>query len=87
MVEIEKDLWQSSGPTFLPKQSHLQQDPQDHIQAAFEAVQGGSLHNLCGQPVPVLHYPHSKDVLLGVQEEHSVFQFVPTGSCPGTKHQ
>lgn len=33
---------------------HLEQPAQDCAQAAFESLQGWRLHNLSGQPVPVL---------------------------------
>jgi len=39
-----------------------------------------------GQPVPVLHYLQSTEVLPGVWREPPVFQFVPTASCPGIGH-
>ena len=44
------------------------------------------LHNVPGQPVPVLHHLHSTEVLPVVQMEPPVFQFVPTASHPGTEH-
>ena len=46
----------------------------------------GELHNLPGQPVPVLGHPHSKKVFSDVQKESPVFQFVPIDSCPVTRH-
>ena len=36
MVEAERDLWRSSGPTLLLKQGHLEPAAQDHVQTAFE---------------------------------------------------
>jgi len=44
MAEVGRDLWESSGPTPLPKQSHL----------GFEYLQRRRLPSLSGQPVPVL---------------------------------
>ena len=44
------------------------------------------LHNLSGQPVPVLHHPHSTEVLPGVLKEPPILQFVPIAPCPGTGH-
>ena len=44
----------------LLKQDHLEPVAQDHGQTAFEYLQGGRLHNLSGQLVPVLSHPHSK---------------------------
>jgi len=58
MVEVGRHLCGSSGPTPLPKQSHLDQVAQDLIQAGFEYLQRRRLHNLSGQPVPVtMFYP------------------------------
>lgn len=34
----------------LLKQGHLAYLAQEHIQAAFEYLEGGELHNLSGQP-------------------------------------
>jgi len=53
---------------------------------AFKYLQGWRLHNLSGQPVPVLSHPHSEKVFPDVQREPSVFQFVPIASCPVTRH-
>ncbi|PKU49544.1 hypothetical protein llap_97 [Limosa lapponica baueri] len=38
MVGVERDLWRSSSPTFLPKQVHLKQVAQDHIQVSHVHV-------------------------------------------------
>ena len=43
LVEVGKDLWRSSGPTPLLEQGHLELVAQDHIQMAFEYLQGGRL--------------------------------------------
>jgi len=48
----------------------------------FEYLQGGRLHNLSGQPVPVLGHPHSKKVLLNVLRGPPIFPFVPITSGP-----
>ena len=74
MVEVGGDLWRSSGPTPLLQQSHLKPVVQDHVQMAFEYLQGGRLHNLSGQPVPGLSQPQSKKVFPDVQREPPVFQ-------------
>jgi len=63
MVGVGRDLWGSSSPTPLPKQGHLQQAAQDLVQVGLEYLQRRRLHNLPGQPVPVLHHPQSKEVL------------------------
>ena len=62
MVEVGRDLQRSSDPTLLLKQSQLEPVAQDHVQAAFEYLQGWRLHNLPEQPVPVLGHPHSAKV-------------------------
>jgi len=48
----------------LPKQGHLEQAAQDHIQVRFEYLQRRRLHNLSGQPVPVLCHPQRKKFFL-----------------------
>jgi len=67
MVDVGRDLRESSGPTPLPKQGHLQQAAQDLVQPGFEYPQRRRLHNPSGQPVPVLHHPQSEEVLPHVQ--------------------
>jgi len=85
MFGVGRDLWGSSSPTPLPKQGHLQQAAQDFVQAGLEYLQRGRLHNLPGQPVPVLCRPQSK-VLARDQPEHPMLQFVPAGPCPVAGH-
>jgi len=53
MAEVGRDLWRSSGPSTLFKESNLDAVVQDHVQTAF-GLQGWRLHNLPRQPVPVL---------------------------------
>ena len=48
-------ITQSNPPA---EQDHLEHIAQDGIQAGFECVQRRRLHNLSGQPVPVLCHPH-----------------------------
>lgn len=54
MLEVGKNLWRTSGPTPLHKQAYLELVAQDHVKAASEDLQEGKLHNLSGQPVPLL---------------------------------
>ena len=54
-------------------------------QGAQTGLQGGD-PTACGQPVPVLWHLHSTAMLPGVQRESHVLQFVPTASCPGSRH-
>jgi len=56
MVGVGRDLCGTSSPTPLPKQSRLQQAAQDLVQAGLEYLQRRRLHNIPGQPVPVLLY-------------------------------
>lgn len=45
----------------------------------FEYLQGWIVHSLSRQPVPVVD---NDQVFLTIKENVSVFQFVPTSSCP-----
>lgn len=56
-VEVGRDLWRSFFPTPLLEQCYLEPVAQDHYQMACEYVQGGTLHKLPGQDVPVLSHP------------------------------
>ena len=75
MFGVGRDLCGSPSPTLLPKQGHLQQAAQDLFQAGLEYLQRRRLHNLPGQPVPVLRHPQS-EVVLHVQMELPMLQFV-----------
>lgn len=46
MAEAGRQFWSSSGPTHLLRLPELV--AQDHVQTAFEYVQGGRLYNLPG---------------------------------------
>ena len=59
---------------------------QNHVQTAFEHLQGWRLDNLPGQPVPVLSHSHCKKVFPDVQREPPVFQVVPIASGPVAGH-
>ena len=63
MIGVGRDLCGSSSPNPLPKQGHLQQAAQHLVQVDLEYFQRRRLHNLPGQPVPVLHHPQSEEVL------------------------
>jgi len=86
MVGVGRDLCASSSPILLLKQSHLQQAAQDLFQVGLEYLQRRRLHNLPGQPVPVLRHPQSEEFLPHVQTELPVPQFVPIAPCPVTGH-
>jgi len=76
MVGVGRDLCGASGSTPLSKQGHLEKVAQDLIQASFEYLQRRRIHNLPGQPVPVLRHPQS-EVIPHVRLELPVLQFVP----------
>ena len=86
IVGVGRDLCGSSRPTVLSKQVHLQQAAQDLVQAGLEYLQRRRLHNLPGQPVPVLRHPQREGVPPHVQTELPVPQFVPIAPCPVTGH-
>ena len=86
MLGVGRDLCGSSSPIPLPKQGHLQQAAQDLVQVGLEYLQRRRLHNLPGQPVPVLPHPQREEVLPHVQMELPVLQFVPVAPCPVAGH-
>jgi len=86
MFGVGRDLCGSPSPAPLPKQGHLQQAAQDHARAGLEYLQRRRIHNLPGQPVPVLRHPQREKVLPHVQMELPVPQFVPIAPCPVTGH-
>lgn len=75
MAEFERDLWRSSGATFLLKQGYLKLLAQSQVQESSEYLQGRRLHNLPGQPLSVLSHSPSKKMFAAVQMTASVFQF------------
>jgi len=77
MVGVGRDLSGSSSTTLLPKQGHLQQAAEDLVQAGLEYLQSSRLHNLPGQPVPVLSHPQREEVQPHFQMELPVLQFAP----------
>ena len=50
MIGVGRDLCGSSSPNLPPKQGHLQQAAEDHVQAGLEYLQRRRLHKLPGQP-------------------------------------
>jgi len=86
MVGVGRDICGSASPTPLPKQGCLQQAAQDLVQAGLEYLQRRRLHNLPGQPVPVLRHTQREEVLPLVQTELPVLQFVPIAPCPVAEH-
>jgi len=73
MVEVGRDFWDSSGPTHLLKQGHLQLIAKDHAQTSSEWRH----HNISGQSVPVLSCPHSEKVFPGVEVNLLCFSVCP----------
>jgi len=86
MFWVGRDLCGSPGPTLLPKQGRLQQAAQDCIQVGLKYLQRRRLHNLPGQPVPVLRHPQSDEVLPHLQMELPMLQFVSVAPCPVAGH-
>ena len=86
MVGVGRDCCGSSSQTPLPKQGHLEQAIEDHVQAGLEYLQRKRLHNLPGQPVPVLRHPQKEEVLPHVQMELPMPQFVPISPCAVAGH-
>lgn len=56
--------WKAPLEVSWSKQGRPEMVAQDHVQMAFDYLQAWTLHNLCGQPVPVLRHPHSKNCFL-----------------------
>jgi len=86
MLGVGRDLCGSSSPTPLPKQGHIQHAAQDLVQADLEYLQRRRLHNLPGQPLPVLHHPQREEILphcfgfgCGRQQKHHAAATPPTG--------
>jgi len=67
-------------------QGHLQQAAQDLVQVGLEYLQRRRLHNLPGQPVPVLRHPQREEVLPHLHLELPLLQFVPVAPCPVAGH-
>jgi len=86
MFRVGRDLCGSSSPTPLLKQGHLQQAVEDFVQVGLEYLQRRRIHNLSGQPVPVLHHPQNEEDLPHVQLELPMLQFVPVAPCPVAGH-
>ena len=61
----------------LLKQDQLERDSQYRIQLGFEYFHGWRLHNLSGQPVPVINHPPSREVFYCIEMEGPVLQFLP----------
>jgi len=72
-VEVGRELWRSSGPTSLLNQGCLEPVAQDHVQVAFEYLQGWTLCNLPGEPVPGLSHFHSEKTFPDVHMAAPVF--------------
>ena len=89
MVGVGRDLWRSASPTQLLKQDHLEQVSQNRVQVGSESLQRRRLHNLSGQPVPVLGHPQREDVFPHIEMENDKgncaswppFQGTVLGTC------
>ncbi|NWW54203.1 SHAN3 protein, partial [Pedionomus torquatus] len=67
-----------------PGQGHLPppQVAPSSIQPGLEPLQGWGSHSFSGQPLPVPHHPHSKEVLPKIQSKSPLFQFKTLPPCP-----
>jgi len=68
-----------------PKVGSLQWVTKEIIQVGLEYLQRRRLHNLSGQPVPVLCHPQCKEVLQ-ICVKLPVFQFLAVAPCPIATH-
>lgn len=59
------------------KGGHPEQVSQEHVQVSFEPLQRGRLHDLPGQPVPVLQQCQCREVLPGIEVEFLVLWLWP----------
>lgn len=60
IADVTRQFGKSSDTTSVLKQDHLELFPWDHVQMAFDSLQGWRLHYFSGQPVPLLSHSHSK---------------------------
>jgi len=60
-VRVGRDLWRPPCPNLPAKVSCLWQVAQESVQVSSKYHQRRQLHNLSGQPVPMLCHPHSKE--------------------------
>lgn len=85
MIEVGNDLlvgeiiW-----SILPAQGGLPRaGSQGDVQLAFKYLPGQRCHNLSGQLLPVLSYPHSKNVFFGVWFLHTLeLEASSSNVCP-----
>lgn len=76
MVEVVKKLWE----LYVLRQEHLATVAHHYVQMVFGDLQGERLHNISGEPVPVLsHLQSTKHLLIF---KWSMFQLVSIASCP-----
>jgi len=80
MVEVGRDLWRSSCPTHLLKQGHLETVTQDHVQTAFEYLQGGRLQPPSSATCVSACSPSEWKSFPNIQTQPPVFQFVRNAS-------
>jgi len=64
------------------KAGSLPQVAQVGVQVGLEHIQRRRLHNLFGQPIPVLCQPHCGEVPLHIGTELSILQFMAVSPCP-----
>ena len=62
-------------PYYVQGHQPLVQAAQSHIQPGVECLQGWSIHNLLGQPVPVHHHPLCEKLPPNIQPKPPLSQF------------
>lgn len=62
--EMGQHLRRSPNPTPYSEQAQFEQGAEGCVHLCFGYLQGWSIHNLLGQPVPVFDRPHSKKTFL-----------------------
>ena len=68
------------------EQGQMEQVGLGCVQSGFQYLQEWRLHNLSGQPVPLLSHPLRKKVFASTQTEPPVSQSVPIASGSVTGH-
>ena len=64
--------------------SHYTMSPKALSNLALNTARDGAIHNFLGQPIPVPHHPHSKELLPYIQSKLPLFKIEPITPCPIT---
>lgn len=77
-----RDHWRASSPNSLLQEGPLEHATQDYVLMVHEYLQGSKLHNISGQPIPMLSQPSHQKSFPYVHVECPVFQFLHLVSHP-----